>query len=67
MNFERMKKDPTSLSSGSIARIRHISIQWTTDFENKKLFGSARLSIEIIEETDKVHCLRLSVNYDRLF
>uniref|UniRef100_A0A0N5ASU4 Leuk-A4-hydro_C domain-containing protein n=1 Tax=Syphacia muris TaxID=451379 RepID=A0A0N5ASU4_9BILA len=44
--------DPTSSANTDKATVKKISLHWTVDFNISKVFGSAALDIEVLDNTD---------------
>lgn len=45
--------DPTSFSNSDQVKTKHIDINWTVNFEKKKLEGYVDLKLEVLEDSVK--------------
>uniref|UniRef100_A0A914DVL3 Peptidase M1 leukotriene A4 hydrolase/aminopeptidase C-terminal domain-containing protein n=1 Tax=Acrobeloides nanus TaxID=290746 RepID=A0A914DVL3_9BILA len=57
MLFDSSRKamrDPSTVSNNEDIAIRHISLDWTIDFDRKCIYGKALLKCEALKDTDKI-------------
>lgn len=52
--FLEAMRDPSTVSNNEDMAIRHISLDWTVDFDRKCIHGKALLKCEALKDTDKI-------------
>ena len=55
--MSKLYKDPCSFSSSEHFRLNHVDLDWTVDFEQQTIEGSARLSFNSSPNSSNVNTI----------